>query len=381
MSKEPFDFLILAGEDSGDLLGEKLLFDLKKTNPGLKIKTIAGPRMRKTHPDLLFPMEKLQVMGFWDVFKALPRLVFYFYKVKNWILKNRPKTIVLIDYPGFNLRLERALRKKGFSGKLVHYVCPSVWAHGKGRIKLMQKNLSLLLTLFPFEKELFAQTGLPTEYVGHPLLEQIEKHLASQQKENSKTLFPTEFKIGLFPGSRRKEIELNLKKQLQALKTVFSEKPFHLFISVAHPHFQDVIQNTVKKYYPYPFTCIPFAKHWDLMPHLDLAVAKSGTINLELALFGIPTCVTYKIRKLELFIAKDILRIRLPFYCIVNILQNKLIFPELYGPNFTQENLVLYLKKFLTDDVFRAKTRQECFNLKAQMKQKQNLKAAKAVLF
>ncbi len=395
MPEKSFDLFILAGEDSGDILGEKLLIDLKKKTPLLKIKAVAGPRMRRENSDLLFPMEKLQTMGFWDVLVALPRLMRHFFKVKKWILKNQPKAVVLIDYPGFNLRLERTLRKKGFQGKLIQYVCPTVWAHGKGRIKLMQKNLDLLLTIFPFEKKLFSASSkslpshsqLKVHYVGHPLLEKIENyivnhsnslHQASYQQYQSQK--KEKLWIGLFPGSREKEIALNLPIQLQALETIYSERSFELFISVAHPHFQAAIDQIVQKNYPHQVTYIPFSAHYALMPHLDLAIAKSGTINLELAFFEVPTCVTFKIRKLELFVARDILRIRLPFYCMVNILQKKLIFPELYGPNLTKENLISHLKNFLDSAQIREKTKKECVKLKNDLKTEQGLNGANAIL-
>lgn len=392
MTTKPFDLFILAGEDSGDILGERLLLDFKKSAPDLKIKAVAGPRMRRQNPKQLFPMEKLQTMGFWDVLLALPRLVRHFFKVKKWILENQPKAAVLIDYPGFNLRLERSLRKKGFQGKLIHYVCPTVWAHGKGRIKLMEKNLDLLLTIFPFEKGLFkkdvsstSKASFKVHYVGHPLLEKIENYLANYP--NSSPQFQNQKKqktwVGLFPGSREKEIALNLPIQLQALKAVYPEKNFELFISVSHPRFKAAIEKLVQKNYPYQVTYIAFAEHYALMPHLDLAIAKSGTINLELAFFEVPTCVTFKIRRLELLIARDILRIRLPFYCMVNILQNKLIFPELYGPNLTKENLIVHLKNFLAKAQTREKIKKECLKLKNDLridKDRKNLNSADAIL-
>ncbi len=400
------DFFILAGEDSGDFLGEKLIQDLKAKNPSLTIKAVAGPRMRKEQPELFFPMEKLQTMGFLDVLLAIPRLFFHFFKTKRWLLKHQPKTVVLIDYPGFNLRLEKALKKQGFSGKLIHYVSPTVWAHGEGRIKWMQKNLDLLLTLFPFEKRFLknyfgnkknglSQKELKVQYVGHPLLEHIEKHLILSQAEGPKlqNLNSTGYKkekdqfwIGLFPGSREKEILLNLPLQLKALKKAFVKKPFHLFVSLAHIKFEKTVKELVRKYYlrhdknKHPVSYIFFSDHYQIMSKLDMAIAKSGTINLELAFFEIPTIVTYRIRKLELFMARKMLKIDLPFYCLVNILQNKLIFPELYGPNFTEEKLTVQLNGLLTDPIYQAKIKKACQGLKKSLKKEQTLNAAETIL-
>jgi len=188
------DLFIVAGEASGDQLGEDLLQALKPSQ--LKIMGIGGPKMRAAGMETIFPMENLQVMGFIDVLFALPHLIRYFNKTVDAILKTRPKAVVTIDYPGFNLRLARTLRKKGFKGKICHYVCPSVWAWGKKRIGLMAKNLDLLLSILPFEQPLFAKTNLTVEYVGHPLVQKI-----SVQENPDLQL------IAFFPGSRTKEIE------------------------------------------------------------------------------------------------------------------------------------------------------------------------------
>ena len=142
------DLFIFAGEMSGDLLGEQLLKSLFKIDPHLKVEGVAGPKMRALGMKTFLKMEEFEVMGFVDVFSSLPRLFKLFRRIKGHLLKNPPKKIVFIDYPGFNLRMAKALRKKKISSKLFQYVCPSVWAHGKGRIAKMEKTLDSLLTIF-----------------------------------------------------------------------------------------------------------------------------------------------------------------------------------------------------------------------------------------
>ena len=159
------DLFIFVGEKSADLHGEKILQALKQLDPALHISGVAGPRMRKVGIECILPMEDFQVMGFIDVFLALPKLVRQFYFVADQILSSNPKAVLFIDYPGFNLRMAKHLRKKGYKGKLCHYICPSVWAWGKKRIPLMAKHLDLLLTILPFEKNYFADTDLQVAYV------------------------------------------------------------------------------------------------------------------------------------------------------------------------------------------------------------------------
>ena len=162
------DLFIFAGESSGDLLGSRLLSALYKHNPNLNIVGVGGPKMRAAGMECIMQTEAFEVMGFIDVFLALPSLIKKFYKVAKAILCSNPKAVLFIDYPGFNLALASYLRKKGYRNQLIHYVAPSVWAWGKKRIPKMAQTLDLLLTIFPFEATYFAHTPLAVHYVGHP---------------------------------------------------------------------------------------------------------------------------------------------------------------------------------------------------------------------
>ena len=152
----PIDLFISSGEPSGDLQGSLLIEALLKERSSIRIGAVAGPRMRRLPIEPYFEMEQLSVMGFIDVIAAIPHLIRQFFQIRNKILELNPKAVVCIDYPGFHLRLEKSLRKKGYRGKLIHYISPTVWAWGKKRIPQMEKTLDLLLTIFPFEKKCFS---------------------------------------------------------------------------------------------------------------------------------------------------------------------------------------------------------------------------------
>ncbi|MBS0605631.1 MAG: lipid-A-disaccharide synthase [Parachlamydiales bacterium] len=327
---------IFVGEKSADLHGEKILEALKQLSPTLRIFGVGGPKMRAAGLNCVLPMEEFQVMGFVDVFLALPKLMRQFYFVSDQILTLKPKAVLFIDYPGFNLRMAKHLRKKGFQGKLCHYICPSVWAWGKKRIPLMAKHLDLLLTILPFEKSYFADTGLRVEYVGHPLVQRIKDHTYLPFP------FPQDKKIlAIFPGSRRKELERNLALQLQVCSRLKYDNPELAFaLSVSDEKYRPLIEEIVEKQgWKDKLQLVPQDRTYELMRAAHAAIAKSGTVTLELALHGVPTVVTYAISALDLFIARDVLKIRLPFYCLVNIIANSEVFPELFGPNFTEKNL------------------------------------------
>lgn len=356
------DLFIIAGEASGDQLGEGLLQALKPSN--LKVMGIGGPKMRAVGMDTLFPMEDLQVMGFVDVLFALPILIRCFNKAVDAVLKAQPKVVLTIDYPGFNLRLVRKLRKKGFKGKICHYVCPSVWAWGKKRIGLMAENLDLLLSILPFEKQLFEKTKLRVEYIGHPLAQKISP------QENPDTRL-----IAFFPGSRTKEIERNFPYFVRLINTLKTDFPGYRFVvSVSQEKYRPLL----KKMAP-DLDLITPAEMKKLKPFL--AVAKSGTITLELALQEIPTVVTYAVSPLDVFIAKQIFRISLPYYALPNLIADKTIFPELIGPDLTDERLLREVKNLMINQDIWGRSKAECSSLRALLgKENANTRSAQLIL-
>ncbi len=354
------DLFIFAGEASGDLHGKNLIIELKKQNPNLNIVAVAGPEMRTQNISCFMEMENFQVMGFIDVLFALPKLIYYFYKIRKFILKSNPKASIFIDYPGFNLRLEKSLRKKGYSNKLIHYICPTVWAWAKNRINPMAQTLDFLLTILPFEKKHFSHTKLDVRYVGHPLI----ASLPSFSPEKTKNL------IGIFPGSRKIEIERNFPLQLKAAKKLLENNPDLIFAVSTYK--QDLVNSIIEKN-GFPKKNLHFFNVSDnhtIMSKLELAIATSGTITLELALRNIPTIVTYAIKPLDLYIAQKILKIDLPFYCLVNIIMNKQIFPELFGPNLTFNKLYYWLEYIHGNEKAKNEAISDCISLKSFLEDK-----------
>ena len=333
------DLFVVAGEPSGDLHGSRLIEALLLKRPNMNIGAVAGPRMRKLPIQEFFPMESLCVMGFIDVLLALPKLVRQFFAIRKKILELSPKAVVFIDYPGLTLRLARSLRKKGYFGKLIHFICPTVWAWGKKRIPLMAQNLDLLLTIFPFESQYFARTRLPVRYVGHPLSAPIAE-FAPSGKFQGKIL-------GLFPGSRKTEIERNLPLQLKVAQRLRALNP-SLTIAISGID-------------------VPSEDTYELMRASHLAIATSGTVTLELALHGIPTVVNFAIKPIDCFLAQKIFRINLPFYCIANIVVNRSVFPELFGPRLTEEQLFFWVHKLWTDEQARERCREGCAEVRKSL--------------
>jgi lipid-A-disaccharide synthase len=309
-----YDLFIFAGEVSGDLHGEKLLKELYERNPTLKVKGVGGPKMRAIGMDCMIPMEEFQVMGFIDIISSLSKLYKQFKTIKEEILKSRPKGVVTIDYPGFNLRMATALCRKNSPAKRIHYICPTVWAWGKGRIPKMERSLDHLLTILPFEPSFFHKEQLDVHYVGHPLISRIQSHEYDPYWNQEYGIEKEQQILSLFPGSREKELLRNLPIQVKVAKRLQKESPE---LVVALSCFDEKFRPLLEKK-GVGLKIISPKHSYELMRASHFALATSGTVTLELALHQIPTVVTFAINPLDVFLAQKIFRINLSHYALPN---------------------------------------------------------------
>lgn len=350
--KSSTDIFVSCGEASGDILGAKLLATLKKE---CQIEGVLGPEMRKRGLQEFAPMETLQVMGLTAILRAFPRIVSFLYKIKRHILKTNPKIVVLIDSPDFHLPLARLLKRGGYKGKIVQVVCPSIWAWRKKRKKRLEKNFDLLCTLFPFEKELFEDSPLEALYIGHPLVEEInaKKILPLKTLEGKKV-------IALFPGSRKGEILRHLPVQLAATKDL---EGYTRAIVVSNPSHLSLITSLLKEESTPPLL---FSKEsrYALMQQAHFAIAKFGTITLELALLNVPTLAHFTLPPLEKVILQHIFQIDLPYYSLPNIIAQKEVFPEYLFPRNTLEELKENSHLFAKEEKERVKCKDRCQEVK-----------------
>jgi len=321
------DIFVLAGEPSGDVHGAKLIEALLQKNPSLKIGAVAGPRMRQFPIECVAEMETLQVMGFIDVALALPRIARFFFALRKKILELKPNVFVGVDYADFNLRMHRSLKKNGFQGKCVHYICPSVWAWRKSRVQFMEQWIDRLLTILPFEPDCFQGTKLPAYYVGHPLTEAVSQFTPDAEFRSRHDITSDQKVLALFPGSREHEVKRNLPFMLRTATTLQQQDPT-LRVVISSPRNQQFVPDILH-----------VSQNYDLMHNAHMALAKSGTVNLELALHKVPTVVQYVIKPWDLFLAQKVFRISLPHYSLPNLLLQETVFPELYGPHLTAESL------------------------------------------
>lgn len=354
---------LFAGESSGDLHGSALMRALKPLTPNHRFVGVGGPQMRAQGLSTHIPMEEFEVMGLSDVLGRLPSLWGHFRQIRELILKEKPVVVIFIDYPGFNLKMAKALRKDGYQGKLVHYISPSVWAWGKHRIEHMARTLDLLLTIFPFEKSFYSQSSLPVTFVGNPLLEYILEHPYSDLPIPS-----SDHLVALFPGSRAGEIARNLPEMLRAALLLRKEEPRTIFgISCAHGEATSLIHEELAKTslkLNLDVFLVPKTHRYELMRASCCALAKSGTVTLELALHEKPTVVVYNLSWLNRLYAKYFLRLNLPHYCIVNILSGQKVFPELIAEGYQAESMARHLSDFVNPSAARKVCQEGCQKVK-----------------
>lgn len=328
-------YYIIAGEASGDLHGSNLVKYLYQLNPNTTIRCWGGDLMQAEGAEVVKHYRELAFMGFAEVIKNLPTILQNISFCKADIEAFEPNAIILIDYPGFNLRIAAWAKKKGY--KVIYYIAPQVWAWKENRVRAMKQNIDLMLTILPFEKDFFKKRwDWDVEYVGHPLAHLIEsyKSLHSSEKSNKQI-------IGLLPGSRKQEIKLKLPIMLQACRAF----PQFQFIIALAPGQEDSFYTPFLEGYKNIQTT---RNTYELLNKASAALVTSGTATLETALFGVPEVVCYKGSNLSYQIAKRLIRIK--FISLANLIMDKPIVRELIQQELTANNLVTELKDLLFNE-------------------------------
>lgn len=327
-------YYIIAGEASGDLHGSNLVKYLRQLSPTTTIRCWGGDLMQAEGAELVKHYRDLAFMGFAEVIKNLPTILQNISFCKSDIEAFQPDAIVLIDYPGFNLRIAAWAKKKGF--KVIYYIAPQVWAWKENRVRAMKQNIDLMLTILPFEKEFFKKRwDWDVTYVGHPLAHLIETYKANHPSDKSKKI------IALLPGSRKQEIKLKLPIMLQASRAF----PQFQFVVALAPGQEDSFYTTFLSGYKNIQTT---RNTYELLNNACAALVTSGTATLETALFGVPEVVCYKGSNLSYQIAKRLIRIK--FISLANLIIDKPIVRELIQQELTANNLVTELQDLLFNE-------------------------------
>lgn len=322
-------YYIIAGEASGDLHGSNLVRQLSLLDDKAVFKGVGGEKMKAVNVDLLFGLERLAFMGFFEVLKNLRTIRRNFKEVKQAIQQFQPDVVILIDYPGFNLRMAKWCKQQGF--KVVYYISPKFWAWKENRVENIKKYVDLMLCILPFEKAFYEKHQYANaHFVGHPLLDEIELNRHSEHSE--KSVQP----IALLPGSRKQEITSLL--------------PLMLETATNFPNEQFVITGLsgLKTLYPEVFpgnVTLVFDKTYEVLQNAKAAIVCSGTATLETALFKVPQVVIYKTSWLNYQIGKRVAKVR--FISLPNLIADEKIVEELLQHDCTTEKITNELNLLL----------------------------------
>jgi lipid-A-disaccharide synthase len=308
----------IAGESSGDAHGAVLMREIARLVPDIQFFGAGGPRMQKIAGGQFMDWTQEAVVGLWDVIVKYPYFRGKFYQMYREILALDPVAVIFVDYPGFNLRLAHYLRRNQFTGKLIYYISPQVWAWNRGRIPRMAAFLNLMLCIFPFEKTLYEASGLRTEFVGHPMLEELDGHRIDQPREPDL--------VALLPGSRIREIKRIFPVMLEAARLLLRKSEAIRFeASAASEPAREFMQKLAAEE---GLSDIPIGlkNSCELMQRACVGMVASGTATLESSFYLLPFVLIYKVSWLTYLPGR--LLIRVDHLGMPNILAGKEIIPE-----------------------------------------------------
>jgi lipid-A-disaccharide synthase len=345
MKNDP-SLLVIAGEVSGDMHAASLLHAIKSITPGVKCFGVGGDRLREEGAEILYHASDMAALGFAEV---IPKLSFFrrvFRNLAREAAERRPDAVLLVDYPGFNLRFAEHAHKLGL--KVIYYICPQVWAWHRSRIPKMAEVIDRLIAIFPFEPDVFAQTGLRVDYVGHPLVDEAARIDPVGARDIP---WQSDARIALLPGSRRQEILRILPSFCRAAQIIAKTRPEADFI-VAAP--SDGVAEVVKSClarFKAPRFAVVVGRTRHVLRSASAALVASGTATLEAALMKCPMVVSYKVAPLNYFFLSRL--VSTPHIGMVNIVAGARICPELVQNEATPQALARHLMPLIDDSAAR----------------------------
>lgn len=338
--------LIVAGEASGDLHGASLIRELKKLNSSLKIFGIGGDKMKAEGMELIYHIDKMAFLGFVEVIKHLPFIKKVQRDLIDEVKKRNVEQVVLIDYPGFNLSIAKKLKKIEPTLELIYYITPQVWAWGKGRVNQIRELFSKVLVVFPFEEKFFKEKNVNAEFVGHPLIQEINNYefISRNLLDNKFKLDPARDILLILPGSRKQEVKSIFPEAINAADKIADELNMQVVVACSSNFDERMFYGLteVKR-----FKVIK-DHTYDLMKHSKFGIVKSGTSTLEAGLMELPMVIVYKTSALTYAIGKSLVKIK--NIGMANIVLDEQVVPELIQNDACSDKIYDETKNILSDD-------------------------------
>ena len=352
MKKNKDNIFIVAGESSGDMHAASLIREIKILNPDISFSGIGGPRMLMENVNLLYDISQVNFIGFSSVIRNIKKIKSILDNCISQVKIINPRAVILVDYPGFNLKLITGIRKF-YKGKIIYYISPQLWAWHKSRVRIIKKYVDLMIVVFPFEVDFYGKEDIKAEYAGHPLVKRIDSFLSENKRSASDKI-----NISILPGSRKDEIDRMLPVLVKTADLF--EKDFDCNINfICSPNFH---LSYYKKFIKNNKHKIIHDKedselNYKTILNSDLVITKSGTSTMECALIGTPFCVVYKTGGLNYSIGKRLVKV--DHIAMVNILLGKRAVKEFLQNEMTPENIFEEGKKILTDKIYTARMKED----------------------
>jgi lipid-A-disaccharide synthase len=344
--------MMIAGETSGEHHGAGVVRVLRAMQPGIEVYGIGGEQMRAAGMELIHHCAELSFMGFAEVLRNLPTVFRVERDLEVLLSSRRPDVVVLIDYPGFNLRFARSVKRAGIP--VLYYISPQVWAWNRGRIRRMKSLVDRMKVVFPFEVEMYRGAGIDVEFVGHPIVEHIGGTMTREQFFSGYGLDPGRKVLGLLPGSRLQEIKNILPVVSSAALALQQSGGCQVVLGLA-PH---LTREVVSAAMPEGLTVTVVERAtYDVMKYSDAIVVTSGTATLETGWFGTPMVVVYRTSPLSFFIGRMLVDV--PYIGLVNIVAGRKVAEELLQGAMTVGNIVRAVRPLLEDPVRAAVVRKD----------------------
>ena len=350
-------YYIIAGEASGDLHGSNLVASLRAQDKDAKIRAWGGEKMRRNGANVVKNYHELAFMGFVEVLMNLRTILKNFSFCKKDIAEFNPDAIILIDYPGFNLKVAKWAHKKGY--KVFYYISPQVWAWKRRRVYKIKRVVDKMLCILPFEKKFYDSYNVDCQFVGHPLLDEIAKVNPVDKNKfyKSNRLNPKKEIIAMLPGSRKQEVSRMLTVMLDVVK----QFPNYQFVIACAPslpvsYYKEIIGDKAN-------VRLVVNRTYQLLQLSSAAMVTSGTATLETALFDVPEVVCYKANKISYIIARQLAKVR--FICLVNLIMDREVVKELIQNDLTANNVANELKSLLASSKRQKKLLEDYEELKA----------------
>lgn len=346
---------INCGELSGDIQSAELVKALKECGADFEFVGMGGDNLKNQGVRTLFHINELSVMGISEVLEALPRILKLLKRIKLALLQEKPDAIIVTDAPDFNFRIIRMAKKMGIP--VYYFIPPKVWAWRKYRLNFLKRNVKKIYSILPFEVNFYQKNNVAIKYIGNPLVQVVDR-----KKYLHIETVPS--RIGLMPGSRKKEVSVLLPIFAEMAEKMKQNNPAFQFYLIQAPQFTEEYLRSFWKC-SVPLTFVPAEKRYEVLSSCEMVVGASGTAVLETALLGIPTIVTYKVNPFSFFIGK--LFVHVQFVSLPNLILEKELFPELLQSDLNASRLAEIAQTWHNHPVMRAEIKKGCQRIQEKL--------------